>query len=363
MVNRHDDGLSSKSSVEKSGVISKKSLGSDLKTRPGFASPRNQILQWVEQGCVPPLNTKDAFAATGLLPDRTRWLSFIDAVLLWSGAIATAVGIIFFFAYNWQALGTYAKFGLVEVLIAMTIAVYWRFGNERVEGKAALFAASLLVGALMALFGQTYQTGADTFELFATWAAAILPWVIVARWPALWLLFLFLVNLAAFLYSQAFPRWFGLLFWDLAQNLWLLFILNSLGLVVWEFAVARRISWLQPRWAPRIIGLASGCGITGLAFIRIIDERIFSKPAAMLCYILWLTAVYLYYRCRKHDLFFLAGWVLSLIVIATATLSRILLDTFHGDEGSLLFIGLSVIGMSALGAMWLKRIAREEGEC
>ena len=52
-----------------------------------------------------------------------------------------------------------------------------------------LFAA-LLVGALLALVGQTYQTGADTFELFAVCAAAILPWVLVACFPTLWVLWL-----------------------------------------------------------------------------------------------------------------------------------------------------------------------------
>ena len=46
-------------------------------------------------------------------------------------------------------------------------------------GKAALLAASLFVGALLALIGQIYQTGADTFEMFAAWAALILPWVLV----------------------------------------------------------------------------------------------------------------------------------------------------------------------------------------
>ena len=39
-------------------------------------------------------------------------------------------------------------------------------------GKAVLTLLSLLVGALLALTGQIYQTGADTYELFAWWAVA-----------------------------------------------------------------------------------------------------------------------------------------------------------------------------------------------
>ena len=52
---------------------------------------------------------------------------------------------------------------------------------NRPAGKAALLAAALLTGGLLALIGQTYQTGADTFELFATWAALILPWVLAIQ--------------------------------------------------------------------------------------------------------------------------------------------------------------------------------------
>ena len=44
---------------------------------------------------------------------------------------------------------------------------------------------SLLTGALLALSGQVYQTGADTFELFAWWAVLILPWVLVSRFSPL----------------------------------------------------------------------------------------------------------------------------------------------------------------------------------
>ncbi|MET0204922.1 MAG: DUF2157 domain-containing protein [Casimicrobiaceae bacterium] len=61
-------------------------------------------------------------------------------------------------------------------MIALAV---WR-GLDTLPGKAALVAA-LLAGALLALVGQVYQTGADTFELFAAWAVAIV--VLVARMP------------------------------------------------------------------------------------------------------------------------------------------------------------------------------------
>ena len=82
---------------------------------------------------------------------------------------------------------------------------YWRLGPERATGKAALLVAAILLGVLLALFGQTYQTGADTWELFATWAALITPWVIVGRFAGLWMLWLALLNVAIVLYFWFFP--------------------------------------------------------------------------------------------------------------------------------------------------------------
>jgi len=358
MNSQFDPTISASSRLEKTA---EQRIEGHSKSRPdgGQGQARNQILNWVEHGHLAAGRTEQAFGIAGLLPDRRDWLRFIDNLLLWSGSVSVAAGVIFFLAYNWQSLGHYAKFGLVETLIVLTIALYWFLGDERLAGKAALLGASLLVGALFALFGQTYQTGADTFELFLSWSMAILPWVAVARLPALWLLFLFLLNMATFLYLHIFPRWFGL-FWDLDRMVWFGFILNSLALILWEFAASCGIVWLRQRWAPRIIGLASGVTITVWADISILDARILSKPATMIGYFLWLAIVYLYYRRRNHDLFFLAAWVLSLIVSATTLLSRILLDSFHWDEVALLIISLSVIAMSAWGGVWLKRVAREE---
>jgi len=54
----------------------------------------------------------------------------------------------------------------------------------------------------------------------------------------------------------------------------------------------------------------------------------------------------------------LAGGVLSVIVVVTAWLGRIMLKS--GDSaGALLFIGLVVIGLSAAGGWWLKQVVNE----
>jgi uncharacterized membrane protein len=320
------------------------------------ASARSQILEWAEQGAVPPENVSAALALAGATPDASQWRRFVSALLLWLGALLVAAGVIFFFAYNWHALGRFTKFGLVEGLLAVSLVAAWIAGPDKPAGKASLLLASLLTGALLALVGQTYQTGADTFELFAWWAALILPWTIAARTPALWMLWLALLNLAATFYFQAFRGFFGAVAGD-TSLVWALAGLNTVALIVWEAGVWRGYAWMQDRWPARLIAVAGGTAVTFLGLWGIFEASD-PQPLAFLAYFAWLAAAYYYYRRQTRDLFVLAGGVLSLIVFVTSWLSNSLLR--QADAGSLLFIGVVVIGMSAAGAWWLKGIATKQ---
>jgi uncharacterized membrane protein len=317
---------------------------------------RNSILRWAEEGRIPAGGIEAAMRVSGALPGRSDWYHFIDRMLLWCGAVLLAAGVIFFFAYNWKEIGNFAKFGLVELLIAAAVGGCMWFGTEGPAGKASLFAVSLLAGALLALFGQTYQTGADMFELFITWALVILPWTAVGRLPSLWVLLIGLVNVAIMLYFRAFPGLLGLLF-GLDKQLWLLLAFNSAALVLWEL-FSRYFVWLRERWATRLLGFAGGGLITSLTMMAIFDSKSGFDPAFAV-YPLWLAAIYTCYRYLFFDLFLLAGGVLSVVIIIASSLSRMMI-TSGSWGGSYLIIGLAVIGFSALGGVWLKSIAQEE---
>src|SRR5207245_9340677 len=97
----------------------------------------------------------------------------------WSGAVSLGSAVVCFTSHNWNERGKLAKFGLVEALVLAAALGYWRLGPEKAAGKASLLVACILFGALLALFGQTYQTGADTLELFANWAGLIAAWAII----------------------------------------------------------------------------------------------------------------------------------------------------------------------------------------
>lgn len=121
---------------------------------------------------------------------------------------------------------------------------------------ACLLLATLALGALLAFVGQTYQTGADPWQLFAAWAALALPWVLAARRALLWAAWLLLAALALALWGLplelarhglAHPRLqLALAGWALLLALpWLL---TWLGL-----APSRHAHWLAGARAPSLL--------------------------------------------------------------------------------------------------------------
>jgi len=317
---------------------------------------RDTVLAWAEGGHIAREDLPAALRTAGVQATPAAWGKFLDALFLWLGSIFLAAAVIFFFAYNWQDMSRLTKLGLAQVPIVLALAAAWRLGLERPSGKAALLAASLFVGALLALVGQTYQTGADTYELFAVWSLAILPWTLLARMPALWLFELLLANVAIALYFNTFPGIFGLLF-STVRLLWVLLVFNTLAWVVWEL-IARRQSQ-RPHWALRCLAFASSAVMTMLAMHSVFQVRI-QGLWGVLVWAVWMVMAYSIYRRRIPDLFVLACGVFSAIVVVTSVLVEVLMKSSSHDAAAFLFIGMTVIGMAAAGAWWLRQVAKEQ---
>jgi len=322
-------------------------------------SRRAQLLHWLDSGVIPPQQAGAALLASGAAPDPARWLRFLDLTLLLLGGLALASGVVFFVAFNWDALGRFSQFALVQLLLLAAVAAWWRLGVDRVSGRVALLVAAILLGALLALFGQTYQTGADPWQLFAAWALLMLPWALVGRFAPLWLLWLGLLNLAAAFWYDARFGLLGVIFASQDDLLWLLLLLNGAAWVIWECAT-RRYAWLElARWPVRLVAIAVGWIITHLVLRAIFDPD--SPPILLVwgAYLAWLAAVYAVYRRRLPDLFMLAGACLTLIVCLTAELGWLLLDV-EQTAGMLLLIALAVIGQAAAAALWLRSVHAEQ---
>lgn len=325
-------------------------------------STRKQLIALIEHKAIPANKVRDALTASRLFPDAGAWRVFIDTWLLWLGGLALAFALLFFVAYNWINIGRFAKFGLVEIAIMLAVAGYWKYRQHKVAGKLALLVASIVLGVLLALYGQTYQTGADTWQLFFSWALLMLPWVVIAQFPALWVFWLSLINLALVLYFQVSRSFFagtlGFMF-DFDQDVfWALFCLNTLALISWELFMElfgeKKWPWLGERWVTRLMAIAGGMSLTWLVVFSILEAEK-NDIIAFLVWICWLAALYGVYRKRRPDLFMLAGGCLSALVVVVTFLGKLILER-AADSGGFLLLALLVLGLGTGAALWLKRV-------
>ena len=323
-------------------------------------SSRPILLEWAEQARLDGAKLSEALRLTDVIPTASHWRRFIDKLLLGLGALLVVSGVIFFFAYNWGELSRFSRFALVEGLIVITLLAVWHLGLDKLSGKATLMAAGVLVGALLALVGQTYQTGADTYELFAVWCVLILPWAALSRFDLMWLFSLLLLNVAIILYYKTFGGFFNTSL-GVEQLLWLLFILNTAVLMLWECAVhTGRSTRRSVRWMTRLLASVSGGLITVLAVTAVFDNESWGLLPALLIWSCWMLMAYSWYRKTELDIFVLAVAGLSVVVVINVALGRFIFDILNIDDlGGLLLMSFSIIGLSATAALWLKRVVTE----
>jgi len=195
------------------------------------------------------------------------WLERMSMVL---GALFVTAGVLLFFAFNWVAIPPMLKLGGILGLIAVLL-----IGNFYLLRKGKTFASNLvlsvaafMVGVFMAVFGQIYQTGADSYTLFLTWAIMILPWVIMARFAPLWVLWLVVSNLAILL-------WWALnIYPDIFEENYLPIIISGFYIVIYslaQFAMSRGENWLNKKWIKLLLAIGVFAPITIYAFSLIVE--------------------------------------------------------------------------------------------
>lgn len=291
-----------------------------------------------------------AFTLTGLIPDGAGWRRFVDVVLLFLAAALTLSGIIFFFAYNWADMHRFVKFGLIEAVMIALVAFAFYQGLDRLVGKVSLLGAAVLVGALLAVFGQVYQSGADSYSLFYMWALLIAGWALMGRFVPLWGLLWALVNLTVYFYWEQRLDYSDTILWQV------LFGLNALWLLLWEVVRLRGSSWLEQRWFPQVVALAALGLITSSTWEFIFDFGYNSATlAAPLLYGGFVFFTLFFYVRHLRDLFILTVCAFSIIVVLTASLAEL----FGSDDfGVGLLLSLFVIIQAAVAVNLLLRVRR-----
>ncbi|WP_298943890.1 DUF2157 domain-containing protein [uncultured Psychromonas sp.] len=318
-------------------------------------SSRQIVNDFIKRGYVEPAKINDVLNDTQVSPSISNWFTFIDRLLLCLGALSLAFSVLFFIAYNWDNWGHFGKFALIESLLIATIFIYWISKKDGLKAQITLLVSCLMVGVLMAFFGQTYQTGADPWTLFFFWALLITPWVVIARFGPLWFSWLGLLNIALILYIDSFGSPL-VLFLSADSNIWgALFLLNSIALIALELS-SQRFTYLSPRWLARGIASLVGSMITFIVIDTITD----SHDTNLLPYLFWgvfIVSLYVVYRHLRHDLFMLAGGCLSSIVVIIA----VCIDNLNEDyiEVFFLLMPVLIIGLTSMATIWLKKVNKE----
>jgi len=289
------------------------------------------------------------------------WKTWLDRGLLSLGVALIVAGIGYFFAHNWEQLTKTDKLGLAGGAVLLGLAAATWAGFDRFVGKLLLLAASALVGVFLAVFGQIYQTGAESYELFIAWAFLIFPWVALGRFMPLWLLWLALLNMALSLYWTVSPLFAVLDSWQLFQHEAIsLILLNGLALLLREIVAGWPQPWFDRGWS-RLILLAA---TVASAAVETIGEILHTWDYEAHCGDAWLAcllfgagvvALGLFYSRVRYSLPALAIVTLGACTVLTFLAIRVL-DFNDADlhSGIWLVGGVTVLLIFGGGVFFLR---------
>jgi uncharacterized membrane protein len=277
-------------------------------------------------------------------------------------ALLLGAGLIFWVAANWQDQTRQFKFLLIQAFLFASVAgaLAWPRGRN-----ALLLLATLVLGGLLAFIGQTYQTGADPWQLFAAWGALALLWVVAARSDGLWAVWVVIVGTALALWSgdqlmnplaNTLGRWWG---WRHYQNyftpmLWALLVL-AMALIS-RRGLASLDGQVHGRYAMGtavLLALSAWCGY-GLWGLFGKNAGLFGLNAAFV-----IGAAALAYAERPRSIALLAMSLLALDVLFLGLVGRVLFSQHSPDYIGLIFaFGLVAATTVGLSGSWLYKLQR-----
>jgi uncharacterized membrane protein len=294
-------------------------------------------------------------ALAGLHDEPASLAAWLPRGVAVVAAALGGLGIVFWIAANWDTLGRFGRFALLQAfVVVMCAGALWKPAARAPLGLLALLA----IGALFAYFGQTYQTGADPWQLFAVWAVLALPLCLATRSDVLWAPWALIVmtGISLWVHAHTGHRW-RVQADDLAAHLagWM----SALVLVAALSAPLRRFTGAGV-WAQRVA--------LALAVVMIVSTAIggLAGSRAVLHYglgllVLALAAVLLA-RPESFEIFGLSAVALGIDTLLVGGLVYVLFSESGNDWFfSLLLTALVAAGLVAGTVSLLLRLARRQG--
>ena len=294
---------------------------------------------------------------TGLF--NLSWQRYLNLLFLLLTVGFLTSGVITLIAANLDYFSDLAKIYGLQTLLVVTVVlgIYCFIRESRRQAKEKLkwktyslfFVVSVLIGGLFALVGQTYQTGADVWQLFAVWTLCQLPFLLLFPNVASALLFAATANVAFYLFNE-----------QNSHNSMCYAVLINAGLLVISELFSKTFHDQHWRILPKVFLVLTFTSLFGLAvfngvfFYSTWAEFGRSLLSSLIIAIPALIAFYVYHKYR----FDFINLIVSVLALLGAYFFLASLVIRGVEEGVLL--GLIGFTFTVMAINWLvKRYERE----
>lgn len=298
--------------------------------------------------------------ALELISPRNQWGLWVSRLLLTFALTFILLGIVFFFAFNWDKMTPLIKISSIELGIVLSVLGAYFYSLDRPSGQMFLLCATVFVGVFMAVFGQIYQTGVDAYQLFMTWSLLTFGWTLISSFLAQWALWLTITNL------------FLLLWWEQAivptlevKDLIYIYLsaFNGLALVAHEyFSLQKGYGWLNKRWSRDSL-LIVFLFLTAYPITTWILAPNLATPAIILSSLFGIVgqgAAYYTYRYKLSDARAITFSVFSICLLLEYLIYKLTTELFWGKGPELfLILGLLTVGLFSSAAKHLHNLSKK----
>lgn len=296
---------------------------------------------------------------TGLF--NLSWQRYLNLLFLLLTVGFLTSGVVTLIAANLDYFSDLAKIYGLQTLLVVTVVlgIYCFIRESRRQAKEKLkwktyslfFVVSVLIGALFALVGQTYQTGADVWQLFAVWTLCQLPFLLLFPNVASALLFAATANVAFYLFNE-----------QNAYNSMCYAVLINTGFLVVSELFSKAFHDQHWRILPKVFLVLTFVNLFGLA-VKIHDMYFYayawgelgsSSLSSLLIAIPALIALYVYHKYR----FDFINLIISVIALLGAYCFLAFLLIRGVEEGVVL--GLIGFIFTVMAIKWLVKLYKQE---
>lgn len=287
-----------------------------------------------------------------------QWGLWVSRLLLSIGTVLFLSGILYFFAFNWAKITPAAKLSSIEIGLVACLIGSCCYSLQRINGQVLLLAASVLVGIFMAVFGQIYQTGANSSQLFMMWSLLTIGWTLISNFSAQWIFWLIITNIFMVLWWQqnVLPlREMEFMIWSYMA------ILNGLALALREYLVTKKAwHWLAAQWV-RVILVIAVIAILLFPIVNWIMTGLNSTKSIVFSGLVGLIGhgiAYYFYRYRLKDMWSLTTIVLSVCIMVEVAGFKLFFHFFSLLSSiPLLFMAFVTLGTFACAILYLRKVA------